>query len=171
MTKFEVSRPRRRKAFGAFVGLAGLAAAAGSALAEDASPFARYYGEWRGTGFIANAQGDRAAISCTAVCTEGEGGKAMQQSLSCESPRAKFHAENYIVANGNEIVGNWQELTNQVTGRLTGRIQGQLFVGRLDAPAVTASVWMRADKRSQTIRIEPQGQKVTRIEIVMKAVR
>ena len=145
-----------------------VAGSAVSALADDAHPFARYLGTWKGSGRIESVKGEERPMRCTATCDDSEGGKALAQSIRCEGPNFKFQVENYIVANGNDVIGNWRELTQQVTGSVTGQIQGNLFVGKISAPAVTASVLMRADQRSQALRIVPQGVEIAKIEIVMK---
>jgi hypothetical protein len=139
-----------------------------AARADSAHPFDRYLGVWRGTGRIETVRGNEGVLACTATCEESEGGKALAQSIHCNSKIYSFAIENYIVASGDQVVGNWRELTMQVQGSVTGQIQGTMFIGKVVAPAVTASVWMRADQRSQAVRIVPQGVDIAKVEIVLR---
>lgn len=152
----------------ALMGLALAAAGSVGARADDAHPFEQYVGFWQGSGRIESVKGETQAMSCSATCEESEGGKALSQSIECQGPRFKFQIENYIVAKGSEIVGNWRELTQQVIGNVTGRIEGTQFTGQINAPLFTASVWMKADQRSQALRVLPKGVDVAKVEIVMK---
>ena len=139
-----------------------------AARADSAHPFDRYLGEWRGTGRIETVKGEVDTLACSATCEESEGGKALAQSIRCNSKSYKFAIENYIVASGDQVVGNWRELTMQVQGGVTGEIQGSMFIGKVAAPAVKASIWMRADRRSQAVRIVPQGVDIAKVEIVLR---
>ena len=114
-----------RSVAGATLGLV-LAAlsVAPAAPADSAHPFERYLGEWRGAGKIETVKGDAYTLACSATCEESEGGKALAQSICCDSKKYKFAIENYIVASGDQVVGSWRELTMQVQGNVTGEISG-----------------------------------------------
>ena len=139
-----------------------------AAPADSGHPFERYLGEWRGAGKIETVKGDTDTLACSATCEESEGGKALAQSIRCDSKKYKFAIENYIVATGDQVVGSWRELTMQVQGNVTGEIQGTMFIGKVAASALTATIWMRADKRSQAVRIVPQGVDISKVEIVLR---
>ena len=130
--------------------------------------FERYLGEWRGAGKIETVRGDTDTLACSATCEDSEGGKALAQSIRCDSKKYKFAIENYIVATGDQVVGSWRELTMQVQGNVTVRSEGTMFIGKVAASAVTATIWMRADKRSQAVRIVPQGVDISKVEIVLR---
>ena len=163
-----IGKAVRRSLGGAVLVLMLAQAGLTAARADDAHPFAQYVGFWQGSGRAESVRGEQQAMSCTATCEESEGGKALAQSIQCSGQRFKFQVENYIVAKGGEIVGSWREQTQQVIGNVTGRIQGTQFVGQISAPVFTASVWMKADARSQALRIIPKGVDVAKVEIVMK---
>jgi len=158
----------KRSLAGAVLGLALASSGPTDALADDAHPFAQYVGFWQGSGRAESVRGEQQAMSCSATCEEAEGGKALSQSIQCSGARIRFQIENYIVDKGGEVVGNWREQTQQAIGSVTGHIQGTQFTGQISAPLFSASVWMKADARSQALRILPKGVDVAKVEIVMK---
>ncbi len=168
MTRNEGGSGSSQGAKATVVALALLVAGLAEARADDAHPFARYMGAWQGAGRIEMAKGELRDLTCTATCDESEGGKALAQSILCHSKTHDYDIETYLVAKGADVVGNWREIEMQVSGQVTGHIEGTLFTGKVNAPGVDASVWMRADQRLQALKIEPHGADVANFEIVLK---
>jgi hypothetical protein len=58
--------------------------------AESASPWAKFLGNWRGSGEVIEADGTREHISCRAKYSAAGGGDALTQSLKCASDSYSF---------------------------------------------------------------------------------
>jgi len=101
---------------------------AATAAAESAGPFTGLDGVWRVRGQIHLANGSRENLHCRATYRVDAGGTAMHQALRCASHSYKFELRSDVESQGNEVSGNWSELTRSLGGNLSGKARP----GRID---------------------------------------
>ena len=161
----------RRAIFAALAFAGGLAGAASLTpelgVAENASPFAKFLGNWRGSGEVIESDGTREHISCRAKYTASAGGDAVTQSLRCASDSYSFDIGLYLVANGQTVQGDWQEYQRKVEGHVTGRLGDGQFDGNIAGASFSAETSARVSGRKQTISLRTKGAQVIKAEIAM----
>ena len=136
-------------------------------LAESDGPFAGFSGEWRGSGHVVAADGHREQIRCRGGYSLAEHGEAVSQTLVCASDSYRFDISSYVVAEGRNVRGHWQETTRQVEGNLTGSIADGRFEGNVIGPSFTAAISLRSTGRRQTVSIRPKGGDIASVDVVL----
>jgi hypothetical protein len=159
----------RRLALAA-VSLAGLLSCPQFASAEAGGPFAKFIGNWRGSGTVQSKSAGRERINCRADYSSSEGGEGLTQNLVCAGDSYKFEVHAYVIASGSSAEGNWQESTRQVSGHLTGRVSDGQFEGVVSGP-FTASIGIRSTGRGQAVSITPRGTDITSVEVTLTRAR
>ena len=157
-----------RKVFKRLALAAGLAAVAlipQPGGAESASPWAKFLGNWRGSGEVIEADGTREHISCRAKYSAAGGGDALTQSLKCASDSYSFDIGAYLVASGSAVSGDWQEYGRKVEGHITGHVGDGSFEGGIAGASFTAETSARVSGRRQTLSLHTKGAQTIRAEI------
>jgi len=149
----------------ALAGAALLSPAAASA--QSASPFAGFAGNWRGSGEVIGADGNREPIRCRATYEISENGGALTQTLLCASASYRVDVNSYVVADGQNAQGYWREATRQVQGHVTGHIANGQFEGTVTGSTFTAQLSLRATGSKQTVDIKPQGANVSEVQVAL----
>jgi hypothetical protein len=126
-------------------------------MAHTGSPFAAFFGSWRGSGHVVSSDRHSKRINCRATYSESNGGETLSQSLVCASDSYRFDVRSYVVADGRDVQGRWEETTRNVTGQLSGQVQNGRFDGSIAGPAFAAQMSLRTTERRQTVSITPQG--------------
>ena len=160
---------RRRAVFAAFALTAGLfgAMAIFSPLAEadTPSPWAKFVGNWRGTGEVIDSDGTREHISCRGKYSTSSGGEALSLSVRCASDSYSFDIGSYLVASGNSVSGDWQEYSRKIEGHVTGRVGDGLLEGSIAGASFTAETTVRISGRKQTLSLRTKGAQTVRAEV------
>jgi hypothetical protein len=125
--------------------------------ARHEGAFARFAGDWRGTGRVVTTDGRAEAIGCRARGDVSEGGASLSQTLVCASASARFDIRFNAVADGGSVTGTWQETTRGVSGGIAGQVANGAFEGSVNAGGFGASVTYRSNGRAQSIVIRPNG--------------
>jgi hypothetical protein len=133
--------------------------------AEPRGPFTRFSGAWRGAGQVVGANGNRERITCRATYTISDNGSGLTQTLVCASDSYRVDINSYIVADGHNVQGHWQETTRQVQGDLTGQIADGDFEGGVSGVGFTAKISLRASGRKQVLNIKPDAGDVSSVDI------
>lgn len=135
--------------------------------AQTDGPFARFVGNWRGSGQVVGRDGNRERITCRGNYSLSEKGEALSQRLVCASDSYRVDISSYIVADGHSVQGHWQEATRQVQGNLTGEIADGTFEGSVAGIGFTAGIHLSTNGRKQQVTISPQGGDVAEANIVL----
>ena len=133
--------------------------------AETASPWAKFLGNWRGSGEVIEADGAREHITCRAKYSASGGGEALTQSLKCASDSYSFDIGAYLVASGSTVSGDWQEYGRKVEGHITGHLGDGSFEGGIAGASFTAETSARVSGRRQTLSLRTKGAQTIRAEI------
>ncbi len=136
-------------------------------MAHTSNPVAKFLGGWRGSGHVVGSDGHSERISCRATYSESNGGEALSQSLVCASDSYRFDVRSYVVADGRDVQGHWEETTRNVSGQLSGQVEDGQFDGSIAGPAFTAQMSLRTTGRRQAISITPQGGDIAKVDIVL----
>jgi hypothetical protein len=142
-----------------------IAVSSGAANAQSAGPFAGFFGSWRGTGKVLMADGHSERIRCTATYTSESGGQSFSQELVCASDSYRVDVRSFVVAEGQNVQGHWEESVQQAVGHLTGQIVGGQFQGKISGTGIEAAMSLDTAGLRQTILITPVGGSVSRVEI------
>jgi hypothetical protein len=148
-----VSRTSHRVASGALWAQVGMA--------HTSSPFAAFFGSWRGSGRVVGSDGHSERINCRATYSESNGGEALSQTLVCASDSYRFDVRSYVVADGRDVQGHWEETTRNVTGQLSGQVEDGRFDGSIAGPAFTAQMSLKT----------PQAGDIAEVDIVLSRER
>src|ERR1700753_1303760 len=141
-----VGKRRGNNFFGGFRGLilgaaALLAASLFSAPSHAPSgPLAGRAGVWSGGGTVTLDDGSSERIRCRVTYAVGEGGRGLNQTLTCASDSYKFDLRANVVAEGNNITGSWSEASRNVSGTIAGSGNGGVIQVTASAAGFNASI-------------------------------
>jgi hypothetical protein len=143
--------------FGA-VALVAASASGTASYAQAAGPFAGMQGLWSGGGTVTLDDGSTERIRCRATYAVGDGGRGLNQTLTCASDSYKFDLRTNVVAEGGAIRGTWSEGSRNVNGSLEGRGANGNFEVVASAPGFNANISLstRGNRQSVLIRGESQ---------------
>jgi hypothetical protein len=133
--------------------------------AETASPWAKFLGNWRGTGEVIDSDGTREHISCRGKYSASSEGEALTLSVRCASDSYSFDIGSYLVATGNSVSGDWQEYSRKIEGHVTGRVGDGLLEGSIAGTSFTAETTVRISGRKQTLSLRTKGAQAVRAEV------
>jgi hypothetical protein len=137
------------------------------AAAHLEGPFAKFSGNWRGSGHVVSANGRAEPINCRAHYDVSEGGANLTQSLVCASDSYRVDIRSEVVAEGQSFQGTWQETTRNVSGNLSGQIGDGVFEGTVTGMGFTAGISLRISGRRQTVEIRPSAGDISKIEVAL----
>jgi hypothetical protein len=141
-------------------------------VAQSTGPFAKFEGDWRGSGQVTGADGNHERITCRASYSIPPSGAALSQSLICASDNYRFEVQSdVVVTDGHDVQGRWQETTRSASGDLVGRIADGQFTGNVSGAGFTAEISIRMVGGKQAVSITPHGANVARVELVMSRER
>jgi hypothetical protein len=135
--------------------------------AESASPWAKFLGNWRGSGEVIEADGTRERISCRGKYSISSGGEALSLSVRCASDSFSFDIGSYLVANGQSVSGDFQEYSRKVEGHVTGRLGDGVLEGTIAGASFTAETSLRVSGRKQTFSLRTRGAQTVRAEVTL----
>jgi hypothetical protein len=131
----------------------------------QSGPFAPLAGNWSGSGTITTSSGGSERLRCRARYAVGEGGRVLQQALTCASDSYKFDISSNVETDGTRVTGTWSEATRGVSGNLSGRISGPNISAIVDGPGFSAGVAVNTRGKSQSVNIKPGGTDVTDVTV------
>jgi hypothetical protein len=146
--------------------LGGLALWSDGAFASPAGPFSKFVGSWDGAGQVSGVNGSVERIRCRATYATPADAQ-LSQTLTCASDSYRIQIRSFVVAEGQNVEGHWDEVTRQVTGHLAGTIADGRFEGSVSGAAFTAGLSLNTAGRKQTVVITPQGGDIARVNIVL----
>ena len=136
-------------------------------VARSEGPFASFSGSWRGSGHVVGMDGHREQIRCRGGYSLSDNGEAVTQTLVCASDSYQFDINSYVVAEGHNVRGHWQETTRQVQGSLSGSIADGWFEGNMSGPNFTAEVSLRSAGGKQVVNIRPSGGDIAAVDVIL----
>jgi hypothetical protein len=136
-----------------------LAASAFSTPSQAQSgPFNGLAGVWSGAGSVTLDDGSSERIRCKATYAVGEGGRGLNQTLTCASDSYKFDFRtNVIAAEGNEVTGSWSEISRNISGTIQGRSGNGLIQVTASAAGFSANIAVSTHGNRQSVSIKSEG--------------
>jgi hypothetical protein len=162
-TTYMQAQSRRLRAH--LLAIAAFALALPLSVSPSHAQFASLAGNWSGSGTITTSSGGSERIRCRAHYAVGEGGRLLQQALTCASDSYKFEISSTVEAQGGTVTGTWQEATRGVSGNLSGRISGPNISATVSAAGFAAGVAVNTSGHSQSVVIRPQGTDITDVSV------
>jgi hypothetical protein len=123
----------------------------------QSSPFNGLAGVWSGGGTVTLDDGSSERIRCRATYAIGEGGRGLNQTLTCASDSYKFDLRANVVADGaGEISGSWSEMSRNVSGTIQGRGSNGNIQVQASAAGFNANISLatRGNRQSVVIKSE-----------------
>ncbi len=140
---------------------------ASTAPAKAAGPFSGLDGRWNGIGHIELSDGSKETIHCRATYDVGSSGRAMHQSLRCASDSYNFELRSDVESRGNEISGNWSELTRNISGRLSGHGRRGHIEVDVKSDAFNARLILVSHGNRQSVIITTKGTQFSGAKITL----
>ncbi|HEX5210642.1 MAG TPA: hypothetical protein VFW22_02765 [Pseudolabrys sp.] len=153
---------------GRFLAVTTIALWAASAVAAPVGPFAGLGGVWSGRGQIHLANGSKESLRCRATYHVDADGKTMHQMLRCSSDSANFELRSDVESQGDQISGNWSELTRSLSGRLTGQARRGRIDVRVQSDIFNAEVTLVSAGDRQTVTISSPGSQISSVAISLR---
>jgi hypothetical protein len=116
--------------------------------------FARFSGDWSGTGTVKTSNGNE-RLRCKAHYDVS--GTSLQQTLHCASDSYKLEVTTKVVANGSTFSGKWAEITRDTIGNISGTVTNAGIHGKIDGIGFTADLSISAQANRQSVTIDPTG--------------
>jgi hypothetical protein len=138
----------------------------GDARAASA-PFDGLSGKWAGEGSIALTNGTTERLRCDATYAVGGGGATLDQSLKCASDNYKFDLRVSLEDKDGAIVGNFNELNNNVQGGISGQDSKGLIHVEARAQTFTADVSVATRGTSQSVKIRSPSGNLSQVNITL----
>ena len=123
----------------------------------QSEPFAGLAGVWSGAGTITLDDGSSERVRCRASYAVGDGGKGLNQTLTCASDSYKFNLASNVTAQGGTLSGTWSESTRNVNGSLEGRGGNGTFQVVANGPGFSANISLATHGNRQTVLIKSEG--------------
>ncbi|WP_213775935.1 hypothetical protein [Bradyrhizobium sp. dw_78] len=141
-----------------FMALFAASVSTSTASYAQSGPFTGMAGFWSGGGTVTLDDGSTERIRCRASYAVGEGGRGLNQTLTCASDSYKFDLKTNIVAQGGTISGVWSESSRNINGSIEGRGSNGNFQVVASAAGFNANISLttRGNRQSVVIRAESQ---------------
>jgi hypothetical protein len=143
----------------------------GHARAASAAPFEGLSGKWAGEGSIALTNGTTERLRCDASYAVGGGGATLDQNLKCASDSYKFDLRVSLEDKGGAIVGNFNELNNNVQGGISGQESKGLIRVQANAQSFTADVSVATHGSTQSVKIRSASGNLSLVNITLRRAR
>ena len=153
---------------GRFLALTTIAFWAASAAAAPVGPFVGLSGVWSGHGQIHLSDGSKENLRCRATYQVDVGGKAMHQVLRCASDSYNFELRSDVESQGEQISGNWSELTRSISGKLSGQARRGRIEVRVQSDIFNAEVTLISLGDRQTVTISSPGSQINGVAISLR---
>jgi len=155
-------------AAGRFLAVTTIAFWAASATAAPVGPFAGLGGVWSGRGQIHLSDGRKESLRCRATYQVDADGKAMHQVLRCASDTYNFELRSDVESQGDQITGNWSELTRSLGGKLSGQVRRGRIEVRVQSDIFNAEVTLVSLGDRQTVTISSPGSQISSVAISLR---
>lgn len=119
--------------------------------------FASMSGYWTGPGRIQYDGGVAEALSCKAYYTTKNQIDRLSIVLRCASPSNNIELRAQLVAQGQDLSGDWEERRFNASGTVTGRVTENKISLSIDGGGFSASMLVTQDTSDQSVSITTKG--------------
>ena len=140
----------------------------GGACAQSTQPFDGLAGKWAGDGSIALTNGTTERMRCDATYAVSGGGGDLDQNLRCASDSYKFDLRIALSDKDGAILGNWNEVSKNVSGGISGRDSRGLIQVTARGQTFTAAVTVATHGNEQSVKIRAQSGDLSQVTITLR---
>ena len=138
------------------------------ACAQAAQPFDGLSGKWAGDGSIALTNGTTERLRCDATYAVSGGGENLDQTLRCASDSYKFDLRIALSDKDGAVLGNWNEVSKNVSGGISGRDSKGLIQVTARGQTFTAAVTVATHGSEQSVKIRAQSGDLSQVTITLR---
>ncbi|HWP25884.1 MAG TPA: hypothetical protein VNL39_06035 [Xanthobacteraceae bacterium] len=139
-----------------------LAASAGSAQ-EKSEPFAKFGGNWSGSGLIYLSNGTKERIRCRGNFKPENATLALD--LRCAGDAYNFELQSVLSYASGVISGTWTEYSRRLNGQVSGELRGDYINAVAESQTFTARLELISQGDKQQVRITSPGGEITDVLI------
>ena len=135
--------------------------------AEGAKAFAKFVGNWSGSGKIFLSTGKQENIRCRGGFSpvEAISGESMKLELRCANETFNFELQSEINYSGGQVTGIWTERTRGLNGRLSGKLNGDEINAVVESQTFSATMDLINNGDKQQVRITSPGSEMSDVLI------
>jgi hypothetical protein len=131
---------------------------ASTSYAQSGGAFAGLAGVWAGAGTVTLDDGSTEKIRCRATYAVGANGAGLNQTLLCASDSYTFNLSSNVVSSNGVLSGTWNEASKNVSGNLEGRGNNGSFEVVASSPGFTANISLTTHGNKQSVVIKAESQ-------------
>jgi hypothetical protein len=139
-----------------------LVASSGSAQ-ENSNPFAKFGGNWSGSGLIFLSNGSKERIRCRGNFRPGDA--RLTLDLRCAGDAYNFELQSVLNYIDGVISGTWTELSRHLNGQVSGEIRGDQISAVAASQTFSATLELISQGDKQQVRITSPGGEITDVLI------
>jgi hypothetical protein len=133
--------------------------------ARAESLFDSLMGSWSGQGQIRYDDGQSEGIRCTAYYTGG--GDKLRLAIRCRSATTEVEIRGQLTAEGEKLIGTWEERTFNAAGEASGRITGDKMSLSVTGGGFKGAMSVSYARAKQVVNISTEGIRMRSVNVTM----
>ena len=133
--------------------------------ARAESLFDSLMGSWSGQGQIRYDDGQSEGIRCTAYYTGG--GDRLRLAIRCRSATTEVEIRGQLTAEGEKLIGTWEERTFNASGDANGRITGDKMSLSVTGGGFRGAMSVSYAGAKQVVNISTEGIRMRSVNVTM----
>ncbi|HEY7550565.1 MAG TPA: hypothetical protein VH913_13755 [Hyphomicrobiaceae bacterium] len=129
------------------------------------SLFDSLIGSWSGQGQIRYDDGQAEGIRCTAYYTGG--GDRLRLAIRCRSATTEVEIRGQLMAEGERLIGTWEERTFNASGEANGRITGDKMSLSVTGGGFKGAMSVSYAGAKQVVNISTEGIRMRSVNVTM----
>jgi hypothetical protein len=135
-----------------------------SGIAQQKSPpFAKFGGQWSGSGLIYLSNGTKERIRCRGNFKPEDA--TLTLDLRCAGDAYNFELQSVLNYTGGAISGTWTEYSRRLNGVVSGELRGDHINAVAESQTFTATLELISQGEKQQVRITSPGGEITDVLI------
>ncbi|HEY1245055.1 MAG TPA: hypothetical protein VH913_14240 [Hyphomicrobiaceae bacterium] len=133
--------------------------------ARAESLFDSLIGSWSGQGQIRYDDGQSEGVRCTAYYTGG--GDKLRLAIRCRSATTEVEIRGQLTAEGEKLIGTWEERTFNASGEASGRITGDRLSLSVTGGGFKGAMSVSHAGAKQAVTISTEGIRMRSVNVTM----
>jgi hypothetical protein len=142
-----------------------LALAAWQAPANAEPLFDSLQGSWAGQGQIRYDDGQSEGIRCNAYYTGG--GEKLRMAIRCRSATTEVEIRGELTAQGDKLMGTWEERTFNASGEASGRLAGDKMSLSVTGGGFKGAMSVASAGAKQVVTISTEGIRMRSVSVTL----
>jgi hypothetical protein len=139
-----------------------------AAYSEKVNPFAKFGGNWTGSGLIYLSNGNKEKIRCRAGFTPADlmNLVSLKLELRCAGDSYNFEIRSELNYASGAVTGTWTEMSRGINGQVTGTVNDEKINAVAESQTFQATIELISQSESkQQVRITSPGSEMTDVLI------